>query len=174
MKFSERDHFFRVLEFYGLRSDRIETCTEANGAPDRISFDVPEGHAQVAWFANFLMSLAAPEHEFMILPSQRGVWPSSEHRHLYDTVRRAHHGNTSLTERPCHCFSAEEIDNALDFICLFLLFSWDFYVFCYRAEDILFVSHDGFGAYFSPSRIDSLTKLIEAGSCYPPIDGTSH
>jgi hypothetical protein len=161
MKFAERHHFFHVVDACGLGPDQIEARVEANGATDRIGFDIPEDHARVVPFAKFLMSLAAPETGLMMMPVEHGIWQSSENWHLYDTLRRAHHDSAPLWERPCHCFSAEEMDIALDFLCLFILFSWGFYVFSYKKEDILFLSHDGFGTYFSPSRIEYLVDRVE-------------
>jgi hypothetical protein len=90
---------------------------------------------------------------------------------LYNLVRRACGDTTTLKDRPCHRFGISEREYALDYLYLFLLFSWDFYVFSYREKDLLFVSHDGHAAYFSPTRIDAIRSRIEAAEIELLEDG---
>jgi hypothetical protein len=106
------------------------------------------------------MDLLAPHGPLLLVPTEWGVW-GAENWHLYETVRRSGGSTSSLKAQPCHYFESNEREHALDFLYLFVLFSWDVYAFAYRENDLLFLSHDGFVTYFSPARTAYVKALLE-------------
>ena len=161
MRFESKQFFLGALTANGL-DENIDAYTEEGARAGNILFPAPEAHSHVLPFARRLLKMASPNSGLLIMPSEWGVWPSSENWHLYHFVRTSCGGNQSLQERPCHVFGVEETDLALDYIYLFLLFSWDFYVFAFHEDDLLFVSHDGFGVYHASSRAEEVRSEIDA------------
>lgn len=144
MKFAEDTFFLERLKKYGV-SEGLEYIDIA--VQEGVHFSVPDEHSRIMPFTRLILESVAPKGELLVMPTEWGIWPSSDNWHLYNTLRKSCGGDGSLKEGPCHCFAPSEQDLALDYIYLFLLFSWGFYIFADRKDDLLFVSHDGVGCY---------------------------
>lgn len=114
---------------------------------------------------SWLGLLTRPRHlGLLVMPVEWGIWPSSENWHLYKVIRGAAGDTSELHEMPRHCLEASERELALDFLQLFLSFSWRFYLSAYRRSELLFVSHDGYARFWSSERSgEILQRLIDEG-----------
>lgn len=162
MKFLSEQDFFETLGNHGVVRDSLETHILPDGSSDKISFPVPAKHSQIMHFSRTLMRMSSPKSGLLLLPTEWGIWPSSENLHLYYSLRKYQGEGSSLREAPCHSFSPDELDAALDFIYLFSLFSWGFYLFSFWQADIAFVSHDEYVTYYSPARIEEIREIVES------------
>jgi hypothetical protein len=160
VRFESESFFFNAVDAGGLAASRLEACREITSEAGTVTVAIPPEHSRILFFARQLFAASAPQREYLVMPTLWGVWPSSENWHLYRTLRAKYGATDMLKDRPCHCFTASESETAADFLYLFLLFSWDFYAFAYRKEDVLFVSHDGFANYFSPYRTDDIQRAL--------------
>jgi hypothetical protein len=160
MRFESRETFLDAIQAHGLKSD-LDWYDESPPDPGVIAFPIPSEHSRILWFARQLLAAAAPRRDLFVMPTLWSVWQSSENWHLYNLFRKACGDNRSLKDAPCHCFSADEHDLALDFIYLFLLFSWDFFIFSFHDNDLLFLSHDEFAIYHSPNRVEHISAIVE-------------
>ena len=162
MRFEKDDYFFTAIARHRLFAAKIEQYQDYEDRRGKVVFPVPREHARLLSFGRRLVDLVGNQSELLVIPTDWGIWRSSENWHLYELICQASGGGQShLKERPTHCFAGNEHDLALDFIYLFLLFSWDFFVFGGRDEDLLFVSHDGFALYYSPTRTVELEAMLE-------------
>jgi hypothetical protein len=160
MRFESRETFLHAIQAHGLKPD-LDWYAESPPGPGVITFPIPPEHSRILWFARQLLVATAPRRDILVMPTEWGVWQSSENWHLYELFRKACGGVQPLQEAPCHCFSADEHHLALDFIYLFLLFSWDFLIFSFHENDLLFLSHDGYAIYHAPNRIEHILAIAE-------------
>lgn len=71
-----------------------------------------------------------------------GIWPSSEHMPLFQSLRRALQVRESISEKPGMLFGAEEQEDFISVAFTAILFLWDVYVVVAKARALLFTSHD--------------------------------
>jgi hypothetical protein len=150
MKFETNPYFHVSRDRYGFPNSDIASYFEPPPNRTLVSFSLPPERSRTLYFCNRLLDAASPQSDLLMLPTAWGIWPSSENRHLYDALRN----------KPCHCFSPDERQRALDFIYLAVLFSWDFYLLP-NPKELIFVSHDEDGAFYCPDRYDEVSDALE-------------
>ncbi len=74
-----------------------------------------------------------------------GVWPSGERMHIFDRLRKSYGDMRPLSEAPAQMFEAGEIEDAVSFVTVAVLFLWDCYVVTPKETKLLFFSHDEYG-----------------------------
>jgi hypothetical protein len=135
-----------------------------------VAFIPPVDSGQKVYFGRELFSLLEPASEYLVWLGEWGVWPSSQHLPLVTTLRLAHGERRPLIEAPGFLATPPELDDALSFFLVALLFVWDCHVFSTSGQEALFVSHDEngwFGARsdFKVARVRStLSGLLNASS----------
>lgn len=87
-----------------------------------------------------------------------GIWPTSENWELFAALRRGYNERRSIEDAPAILASATEVDELAAFVQVSLIFGWDAHLV--GTGDLLsvFVSHDEFVEYSSPSN-DLLLEL---------------
>jgi len=90
-----------------------------------------------------------------------GIWPSSEHRPLYDRLREALGGQGGLAAGSGHLVDLNDKDDAISIVALALFFFWDVYVLPDNAGSAFFSSHDEYaGLYLAPSE-SAVPQVLE-------------
>jgi len=88
-----------------------------------------------------------------ILITEHGIWPSSENRHLYYIVRRAHGDLHALEDKPFHLFSNYELNEFVTILDLMLRFGWGGWLLGGVSDSVGFLSHDGWLRLASPEAL---------------------
>jgi hypothetical protein len=73
------------------------------------------------------------------------VWPSGQRMHVFDRFRMSYGETRLLNHSPGHVFDKDEIEDAISFVTLAVLFLWDCYVVTPKRSKFLFFSHDEYG-----------------------------
>lgn len=159
MRFESSQFFFDLIEEFGLQASLLKEYRMPTKQSDKAAFWVPEEHRRIWPLTQLLYATVSPVNELIMLPTAWGIW-YSDNWHLYSILRTASGDSSSLKELPCHCFGENERELALDYLYLFFLFSWDVYIFGHHKQDLVHLSHDGFGTYYSPHRINQIAKAF--------------
>jgi hypothetical protein len=91
------------------------------------------------------MRVLANEPSILVWFDDWSVWPSGQRMHVFDQFRKAYGETRLLIHSPGHVFEPSEIEDAISFVTLGVLFLWDCYVVTPRRDKLLFFSHDEFG-----------------------------
>jgi hypothetical protein len=86
---------------------------------------------------------AAPR--FLVWFHDWAVWPSGQRMHIFDRFRISYGETRLLIDSPGHIFEQGEIEDAISFVTIAVLFLWDCYVVTPRRSEVLFFSHDEYG-----------------------------
>jgi len=108
-------------------------------------FKIPIDTGQRVALVKSHFQIFKDEEEILIWFTEWGVWPSSERMHIFDRFRLSYGENRPLIEAPGHVFNQEEVEDALSFITLGVVFLWDCYVVNRTGTKVLFYSHDESG-----------------------------
>jgi hypothetical protein len=73
------------------------------------------------------------------------VWPSSEHRHIFDRFRISYGEHRPLIEAPAHVLADNEHDELQSLVTMGVLFLWDVYVAVASGTLLVHYSHDEWG-----------------------------
>jgi hypothetical protein len=73
------------------------------------------------------------------------VWPSGQRMHVFDRFRRSYGEARLLIDSPGHLFEGNEIEDAISFVTVAVLFLWDCHVVTASRSKQLYFSHDEFG-----------------------------
>ena len=106
---------------------------------DRATLDPRVIGATVSYLDN------ATESDTLVWFTEWGVWPSGERPHLFSRLRASYGETRSLIEVPAHVFARSEVEEAISFVTLGVLFLWDVYVVGASGKRLLHFSHDEFG-----------------------------
>jgi hypothetical protein len=97
------------------------------------------------WLVSEGMRSFRDEPVFLVWFDDWSVWPSGQRMHVFDRFRMSYGETRRLIESPGHVFGNREIEDAISFVTLGVLFLWDCYVVTPNRSKLLFVSHDEFG-----------------------------
>ena len=117
-----------------------------------------------------LFAKLEPAPEYLVWLGSWSVWPSSQHFPLVSALRRAHGEQRPLIEAPGFLAARAELDDALTYFIVAMLFVWDCHVFSASGQEALFVSHDEVGWFasrdeFKVARVrQHLSEMAEANS----------
>ena len=85
------------------------------------------------------------ERIFLVWFNDWSVWASGQRMHVFDRFRMSYGETRPLIESPGHLFGNREIEDAISFVTLAVLFLWDCYVVTPNRAKLLFFSHDEHG-----------------------------
>jgi hypothetical protein len=97
------------------------------------------------------------EAERLLLVTQWGVWPSSEHMPLFLRWRAAFGDSRALTEAPGHLIQSSDREDGLSAFILGSLFSWDCWLYVGTGM-VIQLSHDEIGVVFE--RVNATQRSI--------------
>lgn len=108
-------------------------------------FPIPQDAGQRVSLVARSMAAFADENELLVWFHDWGVWPSGERMHIFDRFRKSYGESRRLIDSPGHIFSGNEIEDAISFVTLSVLFLWDCYILTPKGRKLLFFSHDEYG-----------------------------
>jgi hypothetical protein len=117
-------------------------------------FQIPEDAQKRVYLVSQSMRAFSTASLLLVWIADWTVWPSGQRMHIFDRFRMSYGETRSLSHSPGHVFEEGEIDDAISFVTLAVLFLWDCYVVTPRRNKVLFFSHDEYG----------LTKGIDVGA----------
>jgi|SRR5215469_11441914 len=82
---------------------------------------------------------------FLVWFTEWGVWQSGQRMHIFDRFRRSYGEGRPLIQSPGHVFGQSEMEDAISFVTLAVLFLWDCYVVTPNRGKLVFFCHDEFG-----------------------------
>jgi hypothetical protein len=88
------------------------------------------------------MARFADEPEVLVWFTEWGVWPSAERPHIFTRLRASYGELRPLIDIPAHVFAPSEVEDALSFVTLGVLFLWDVNVIGRGGARMLQYSHD--------------------------------
>jgi hypothetical protein len=91
------------------------------------------------------MQAFSGEPLFLVWFHDWAVWPSGQRMHVFERFRRPYGETRMLIASPGHVFDQDEMDDAISFVTLAVLFLWDCYVVTPKHSKLLFFSHDEYG-----------------------------
>lgn len=100
---------------------------------------------RVAMVRQHFRDFGAPS-ELLVWFTDWSVWPSGELPHMFYRLRLSYGENRPLIEAPAQVFGADEIEDALSFVALGVLFLWDCFVVGASQGPLAFYSHDEYAA----------------------------
>jgi hypothetical protein len=100
---------------------------------------------RVAMVRQHFRSFGGPD-EFLVWFTDWSLWPSGEVPHLFHRLRLSYGERRPLIEAPAQVFAADEIEDALSFVALGVLFLWDCFVVTASRGPLAFYSHDEFAS----------------------------
>jgi hypothetical protein len=119
------------------------------GLPDRsdafFKFAIPEDAGRRVALVAKGMRAFRNEPIFLVWFHDWSVWQSGQRMHVFDRFRMSYGETRLLIESPGHLFGDREIEVAISFVTLAVLFLWDCYVVTPNRAKLLFFSHDEFG-----------------------------
>jgi hypothetical protein len=136
------------------------------GLPERSDcdekFKIPVDAGQRVAFVSHGMRAFAGEPVVLVWFDDWSVWPSGQRMHVFERFRQSYGETRWLIHSPAHVFAQADIEDAISFVTLAVLFLWDCYVVTPKRGKLLFFSHDEFG----------LTKNIPLDADGWPRDST--
>jgi hypothetical protein len=126
-----------------------EIASGAHGLPERsgsaTKFKIPEdAQKRVALVAGGMRDFSS-EPLVLVWFHERSVWPSGQRMHVFDRFRMSYGESRWLIHSPGHVFDEDEIEDAVSFVSLGVLFLWDCYIVTPKRSKLLFFPHDEFG-----------------------------
>ena len=108
-------------------------------------FKIPEDAGTRVWLVSQGMKAFRDEPRFLVWFDDWAVWPSGQRMLVFDRFRLSYGESRRRIDSPGHVFGSGEIDDAISFVTLAVLFLWDGYVVTPKRSKLLFFSHDEFG-----------------------------
>jgi hypothetical protein len=136
---------------------RHEIDLNDRGLPDlsgssTIKFEIPADAQQRVTLVSRETGAFCREPLFLVWFRDWAVWPSGQRMQVSDRFRLSYGETRSLVDSPGHVFGRDEIEDAISYVTLAVLFLWDCYVVAPKGGKLLFFSHDEFGLKnFSPN-----------------------
>ena len=120
-----------------------------HGLPDRsdafFKFAIPEDAGRRVALVSKAMRAFRDEPIFLVWFHDWSVWQSGQRMHVFDRFRMSYGETRFLIDSPGHLFGTREIEDAISFLTLAVLFLWDCYVVTPKRTKLLFFSHDEYG-----------------------------
>ena len=108
-------------------------------------FTIPVDAQHRVLLVSQTMQPFANESVFLVWFNDWSVWPSGQRMHVFDRFRMSYGETRWLIHSPGHVFDQSEIEDAISFVTLAVLFLWDCYIVTPGRSKLLFFSHDEFG-----------------------------
>jgi hypothetical protein len=133
-------------------SEAVEWCRasgvklSARDLPDASDCDrkceIPSDAGARVALVHRVMESFRDESSFLVWFDDWSVWPSGQRMHVFDRVRMSYGETRPLIEAPAHLFDQSEIEDAISFVTVAILFLWDCYVVNPDGTKLLYLSHD--------------------------------
>ena len=117
---------------------------DLSGFPTK--FAIPSDAGARVSLVSWSMEAFREEPELLVWVKDWSVWPSGERMHIFERLRKSYGEVRRLGEAPANIFEAGEIEDAISFVTVAVLFLWDCYVLTPRGAKLLFFSHDEYGS----------------------------
>jgi hypothetical protein len=117
-------------------------------------FALPPDAGHRVWLCRTLWHHLDEAGERLLLITGWGVWPSGEHRPLFESLRAAAGEHRPLIDVPGHLFTAQETDAGLSYLIVCAYFLWDCWLLDTRGSGVM-LSHDEYGVAFAPNDRDA-------------------
>jgi hypothetical protein len=108
-------------------------------------FKIPEDAQKRVVLVSQGMRAFTDASHFLVWFNDWAVWASGQRMHVFDRFRMSYGETRLLSDSPGHVFEQREIDDAISFVTLAVLFLWDCYVVTPKRSKLLFFSHDEYG-----------------------------
>jgi hypothetical protein len=109
------------------------------------AFPIPQdAGARIALVAGHLLDFD-DAREVLVWFTEWGVWPSSERPHIFERFLLSYGEPRPLSEVPAFLFGPNELEDALSFATLGVLFLWDIHILEPGGQRHVDYSHDEFG-----------------------------
>jgi hypothetical protein len=132
-----------------LWCNQYEIALSDFGLPERpdasAKFGIPEDAGKRVSSVSQRMRAFDGAPLFLVWFDDWAVWPSGQRMHVFDRFRMSYGETRLLIHSPGHVFEKDEMDDAISFVTLAVLFLWDCYVVTPKHSQFLFFSHDEFG-----------------------------
>jgi len=116
--------------------------------PDRAKaefrFKIPSDAQARVVLVDQAMKLFEGEPQFLVWFDDWGVW-SGQRMHVFDRFRMSYGLTQRLIDSPGHIFDQAEVEDAVSFVTLGVLFLWDCHIVVPGHSKLLYFSHDEFG-----------------------------
>ena len=126
-----------------------EIALNDRGLPERseasAQFKIPADAQKRVHLVSYCLSTFKSEPTFLVWFDDWDVWPSGQRMHIFDRFRMSYGETRPLSQCPGHVFEEGEIEDAISFVTLAVLFLWDCYVVTPERSKLLFFSHDEYG-----------------------------
>lgn len=114
--------------------------------PDEAArFKIPEDAGKRVFLVARGMRAFSASPLFLVWFDDWSVWPSGQRMHVFERFRMSYGETRRLIDSPGHVFEHGEIEDAISFVTLAVLFLWDCYVVTPTGRELLFFSHDEWG-----------------------------
>lgn len=108
-------------------------------------FKIPSDAGARVYLVDQAMKIFEGEPEFLLWFADWSVWQSGERMHVFDRFRMSYGITQRLIDSPGHIFDQAEVEDAVSFVTLGVLFLWDCHIVVPGHRKLLFFSHDEFG-----------------------------
>jgi hypothetical protein len=108
-------------------------------------FKIPEDAQRRVALVSQAMRVFRDAPLFLVWFDGWDVWPSGQRMHVFDRFRMSYGEKRSLIRSPGHVFDHGELEDAISFVTLAVVFLWDCYIVTPNRAKLVFFSHDEFG-----------------------------
>jgi hypothetical protein len=112
------------------------------GLPERSDaesrFEIPNDAQKRVYLVSQAMKAFDGDPLLLVWFHDWSVWPSGQRMHVFDRFRRSYGETRPLIDSPGHLFEGSEIEDAISFVTVAVLFLWDWFQ-CSNGEK----SHSG-------------------------------
>ena len=119
------------------------------GLPGRADFaakfEIPGDAGRRVYLVSRCMAEFRTESQILVWFDDWSVWPSGQRMHIFDQFRKSYGEERWLIQSPGHVFDQVEIEDAISFVTLAVLFLWDCYIVTPKRTKFLYFSHDEYG-----------------------------
>jgi len=136
------------------RQEAMEWCQKnsiplnSRFLPERSNLDftfrIPQDSQKRVAMAQRAMRPFADQKALLVWFDDWSVWQSGQRMHIFDRFRASYGETRKLIDRPAQLFEQGDIEDAISFVTIAVLFLWDCYVLCSDQNRFLFFSHDEF------------------------------
>jgi len=109
-----------------------------------LKFRIPRDAQERVQLVSQAMEAFKDETVFLVWFADWSVW-FGQRMHVFDRLRMSYGETRPLIDSPGHLFDQTEMEDAVSFVTIAVLFLWDCYIVVPGRRKLLFLSHDEFG-----------------------------
>jgi hypothetical protein len=119
------------------------------GLPERaiadFEFKIPEDAQKRVVLTKRAMEAFLDESTILVWFDDWAVWQAGQRMQIFDRMRLSYGESRRIIDAPAQRFEQSEMDDAISFVIVAVIFLWDCYVLCPNRDKFLFFSHDEYG-----------------------------